>query len=100
MVTVNDICCDREPLVEQVWENSYYWLAVSRLISRTSRSSPQFLRKREAARSLRYVPSTSSANQQSYRKKVHASWHDMPGAAHTRNVFNADRKILTLKLFN
>ena len=52
---------------QATWSVSYYWLAASKLVPRRSRSSPQFLRKREAARSLRYVPLQSSADQQSYR---------------------------------
>ena len=50
------------------WSVSYYLLAASKLVPRTWRSSPRFLRKREATRS----PSQSSADQQSY-EKVQAS---------------------------
>ena len=53
---------------QATWSVSYYWFAASKLVPRRSRSSPQFLRKREAARSLRYVPLQSSADQQYYRK--------------------------------
>ena len=63
---VNDICRDRKPLVARVSENSYYWLAASKLVARTSRSAV-FRVKRGRSQSTLRIPSQSSANQQSYR---------------------------------
>ena len=81
-LTCEQRCCDREPLVTRASEDSHSPLAcgIEACLSHVTlavmlarllvlRSSSQFLRKREAARSLRYAPSQSSVDQQYHRKR-------------------------------
>ena len=63
------------------------------------RSSSQFLRKREAARSLRYAPSHSSVDRNTIEKGS-CSWHDMRGATYTRKVFNTKKNPYSLISFD